>query len=79
MASLNHLLYLYKSADWDTNREKLSELSHIYFELNNSTPQNLDENWMFFAQNLQQIAKDHTPTKVISTRTHLPWMSATLK
>ena len=72
-------IYLYKSADWDTIREKLSELSHIYFELNNSTPQNLDENWMFFAQNLQQIIKDHTPTKLLSTRTHLPWMSTTLK
>ncbi|XP_065886047.1 uncharacterized protein [Dysidea avara] len=72
-------IYLYKSADWDTIREKLSELSHIYFELNNSTPQNLDENWMFFAQNLQQVIKDHTPTKLLSTRTHLPWMSTTLK
>ena len=30
-------------------------------------------------QNLQQIIEDHTPTKTSSTRTHLPWMSSTLK
>jgi len=57
-------MYLYKSTDWDTIREKLSELSHTYFERNNSIPQSTDINWMFFAQNLQQIIKDQIPKKV---------------
>ena len=39
----------------------------------------LDENWSFLSQNLQTIIEDHTPTKVLSKRTHLPWMSTALK
>lgn len=72
-------IYLYKLADWDTIRDKLWNLSHTYFELNRSSSRNLEENWTFFIENFQQIIKDHTPTKTLSTRTYLPWMSNTLK
>ena len=73
-------IYLYKSADWDKTREKLSELSHDYFELNsNSSSRTLEENCMvLFSQSLQRII-EHTPTKVLSTRSHLPGMSLALK
>jgi len=42
-------IYLYKSADCYKIREELSELSHVYFELNNnSSSHTLEENWSFF-------------------------------
>ena len=54
-------IYLYRSADWDKIREKLSELSHDYFELNsNSSSRTLEENWSFFLQNLKRIRRTHS-------------------
>ena len=32
-----------------------------------------------FSKNFQQILDDHVPTKQISSRSHLPWMTAALK
>ena len=72
-------VYLYRSADWDKIREELAELLHVYFELNNnSSSQTLKKNWSFFQQGLQRIIEEHTPTKVLSTKSHLPWMSTAL-
>ena len=53
-------------------------MSHDYFEINQASPQSLDENWSFL-QNLQEIINTHTPTKKLSTRIHLPWLSSALK
>ena len=47
--------------------------------MNSTSLCSVDENWSFFFQNFQQILNDHVPTKVLGRRTHLPWMSATLK
>ena len=44
-------IYLYKLADWDIIREKLSTISDVYFDLNSISPQSVDENWSFFLQN----------------------------
>jgi len=76
-SSLNCYLY----TNWQTGiiKVKLSNLSHTYFELNRLSSRNLEENWTFFIENFQQIIQDHTSTKTSSTRTHLPWMSNTLK
>ena len=52
-------IYLYRSADRDKIIEKLSELSHVYFELNNnSSSQTLEENWSFFTE----LTKNHRRT-----------------
>ena len=72
-------IYLYKKADWDKIREKLSNISDVYFNLNSTSPHSVDENWSFFSKNFLQILNDHVPTKTLSRRTHLPWMSAPLK
>ena len=72
-------VYLYKKANWDTIREKLSNISDVYFYMNSTSLCSVDENWSFFLQNFQQILNDHVPTKVLGRRTYLPWMSATLK
>jgi len=44
--------------------------------MNQASPQSLDENWSFFLHNIQEIIKTNTPTKNLSTRTHLPWLSS---
>ena len=72
-------IYLYKKADQDKIREKLSNISDVYFNLNSISPHSVDENWSFFFKNFQQILSDHVPTKTLGRRTHLPWMSAPLK
>jgi len=72
-------VYLYKLADWEKIREEIFNLSHDYFEINQVSPQSLDENWSFFLHNIQEIIKTNTPTKNLSTRTHLPWLSSDLK
>ena len=62
-------IYLYKSADCYKIRVELSELSHVYFELNNnSSSHTLEENWSFFHRAYKKIIENHTPTKVSSTR-----------
>ena len=68
-------IYLYKLADWDKIREKLSTI----FDLNSVSPQSVDENWSFFPQNFEQLLNDHVPTKILGMQTNLPWMSAALK
>ena len=72
-------IHLYKQADWEKIREKLSNTSDLYFDLNSTSSRSVDENWSFFVQNFQQIVSDHVPTKILGRRTHLPWMSGTLK
>jgi len=72
-------VYLYKLAEWVKIKEELLELSHEYFEINQASPQSVDENWSFISQNLQEIVQTYTPTKTLSTRIHLPWLSPALK
>ena len=60
-------------------KEELLELSHEYFEMNQASLQSVNENWSFFSQNLQKIVQTYTPTKTLSTRIHLPWLSPALK
>ena len=74
----SRIVYLYKLADWDKIREELSNLTDTYFDLNQIYIQSVDEIELF-SKNFQQILDDHVPTKQISSRSHLPWMTATLK
>ena len=69
-------IYLYKKADWDNVKEKLSNISDVYFTM---SPHSVHENWSFFFKNFQQILSDRVPTKTLGRRTHLPWISAPLK
>jgi len=64
-------IYLHKLADWEPLKQEITDLSHIYFERNQTSPQSLGENWHFFIHNLQQIISTHTPTKSLTTRNHL--------
>ena len=60
-------------------REKLSNISDICFNLNDTSSPNINYNLSFFAQNFQQILSDHVPSKTLGRRLYLPWMSVSLK
>ena len=72
-------IYLYKQADWDTIREKLSHLSELYLNTNLHFPCSVNENWSFFCENFLKLLDRHVPTKLIGKRTHLPWLTPALK
>ena len=72
-------IYLCKQADWERIKEKLSNISDTYFNLNNTSSRNVNNNWSFFTQNFQQILIDHVPSKTLGRRLHLPWISVSLK
>ena len=38
-------IYLYKKADWDKIRKKLSNISDVYFNLHSTSLHSVDENW----------------------------------
>ena len=48
-------------------------------ELNSKSPRSVDENWLFFRNNFLKLINDSVPVKVISKRTHLPWVNTSLK
>jgi len=72
-------IYLYKQADRDTIREKLSHLSELYFNTDLHSPRSVDENWSFFCEKFLKLLDNHVPTKLIGKRSHLPWLTPALK
>ena len=72
-------VFLYKLADWEEIRAKLLTISDKYMELNSKSPRSVDENWLFFRENFLKLIHDSVPVKVISKRTHLPWVNTSLK
>ena len=73
-----HRVPLYKKANWDIIRSRLSDLSLEYFNLNSTSVRTVDENWSFFQENFQSIIDDHVPFKTLRKNTRLPWMTAEL-
>ena len=42
-------IHLYKQTDWERIKEKLSNISDTYFNLNNTSSRNVNDNWSFLA------------------------------
>jgi len=72
-------IYLYNKANWDTIRECVVNLSEGYFSFNQNPNTSVEENWKFIHNGISEIVDEHVPCKTLGTRTHLPWMSASLK
>ena len=72
-------VFLYKLADWEEIRAELLTISEEYFTLNSKSPRNIDENQLFFHDNFLKVINPHVPTKIISKRTHLPWVNTSLR
>ena len=69
---------LYRKANWDLIRSKLSDLSDEYFNFNSTSTRTVDENWSFFQDNFQNIINELVPSKTMRKNTHLPWMTTEL-
>ena len=69
-----HKILLYKIADWDIMYNKLLDISEEYFQLNDTSPRSIVENYHF-----TEVINDYEPFKSAHKRTHLPWMIVELK
>ena len=48
-------ILLYKNADWDIIHNKLLDISEEYFQLNDTSPRGIEENWHFFTITSQKL------------------------
>ena len=54
-------------------------ISEVYFELNSNSARSVEENWNYFHSHCLKIIENHVPTKLLSTRSHLPWLTTPLR
>ena len=71
-------VYLYKRMDSKGLQESVRGIKSKFF---NSSPdlKSTNENWMFFKQELQKAIDMHVPHKITKAKSHLPWLSRTIK
>ena len=55
------------------------ELLNTKFLKSNPHFNSVDKNWSFFKTSIQQVVEKYVPSKMTSTRYHLPWMDKNLK
>ena len=72
-------IFLYHKANWDLIQQKMARVSDRYFDLNSTGKRSVEENWNFFHEQYLQLIEEYVPKKTLSTKSHLPWMSTTLK
>ena len=70
---------MYKKVNWDAIRQSVASLSEEYFNLNETQPRNVSENWQYIHSHLLRVIENSIPTKLSSTRFHLPWLTVSLK
>ena len=68
-----------EKANWDLIQHKMARVSDRYFDLNSTGKISVEENWNFFHEQYLQLIEEYVPKKMLSTKSHLPWMSTTLK
>ena len=73
-----HKVYLYKRMDSEGLQESVRGIKSKFF---NSSPdsRSTNKNWMFFKQELQKSIDMHVPYKITKAKSHLPWLSRTIK
>ena len=72
-----HKVYLYKRKD-SKGKEFVRGIKSKFF---NSSPdlRSTNGNWMFFKQELQKAIDMHVPQKITKAKSHLPWLTRTIK
>ena len=55
------------------------ELFNTKFLKSNPHLNSVDKNWSFFKTSIQEVVEKYVPSKMTSTRYHLPWMDKNLK
>ena len=69
-----HIVYDYKSANWESLNSNCTELTKYYFDRN---PDNLDlnSNWDFFRQSYTKLMSHSIPSRMTKHKHHLPWIT----
>lgn len=73
-----HKVYLYKRIDSKSLQESVRGIKSKFF---NSSPdlRSVNDNWMFFKQELKKAIDTHVPHKITKAKSHLPWLTRTIK
>ena len=72
-------IYMYRNADWSSLKERISCVSEQYHQLNSPSTRSVDQNWCYIHHQLLKVIQEFIPTRLLSNRSHLPWLSASLK
>ena len=69
-----HIVYNYKSANWESLNSNCTELTKYYFDRN---PDNIDlnSNWDFFRQSYTKLMSQSIPSPMTKHKHHLPWIT----
>ena len=77
MGFKSRTIFQYSKADWDSIRNKTKDfVSDLMGNLNDHTP---DENYSKLKTHVDQVVKDHIPSKKVTTRYNVPWISTSVK
>ena len=68
---------LFSKADWDAIRAEMSEFSDEYFRSCEELP--VDGKWATLKARLAQLVDKYVPSKTLSTRYRVPWLTNVMK
>ena len=71
-------VYLFNKGDYDSLRSELQELQESFFQ-STSEDTDIEEDWELFKSALTTSADRNIPSKMVSGRSKLPWLSARLR
>lgn len=71
-------VFIYKRAKWQDMKTNLMKFTTEYMS---STPnsRSVDENWLKIKGKIIELMNQHIPSKMTSTRYHLPWLTTNTK
>ena len=70
---------LYKKCKLGCHSQDFSVMSEEYLQLNSVFHMSVEEIWHYFHDHVMNSVNKHVPSKVLSTRFHLPWLTVTVK
>ena len=73
-----HKIYCYGKADFDGVRSEMNKCKEDYF-INKQESTSINSNWESLKEGLHQARETFVPSKMSSTRNHLPWIGRKVK
>ena len=71
-------VYLFNKGDYDSLRSELQEFQESFFQ-STSEDTDIEEDWKLFKSALKTSVDRNIPSKMVSGRSKLPWLSARLR
>ena len=70
-------IYKFKSADWQKIKEETGHFSESFLVSCNTN--SVEKNWSIFKQHMRLMTSKFVPSKILSSRSNLPWFTARLR